>query len=78
MATVAEIEARLSAYRSTELRILEGGQESEHSSGVDGRRTVRAGLAQVQAMIKQLEQDLAAAQARENGSGRSRNLSPLW
>lgn len=79
MATAAEIQDRLTAYRQAELRILEGGQESEASSGPDGRRTRRASLEAIQAAIKQLEKDLALQRAREGGgSGRVIHPSPIW
>jgi len=80
MATSAEIQTRLTAYRAAELRILEGGQESEASSGVDGRRTRRAQLSEIQRMIKTLEDDLAAALQRESSltGGRSVSCSPRW
>jgi hypothetical protein len=82
MASSADIQARLTAYRAAELRILEGGQESEASSGPDGRRTRRANLAEIQKLIKELEDDLALALQRESGgtrgSGRAFPLSPRW
>ena len=80
MATSAEIQTRLDSYRAAELRILEGGQESEASSGVDGRRTRRAQLSEIQGMIKTLEDDLAAALQREGSVSGSRSVScsPRW
>lgn len=82
MASSAEIEIRLAAYRAAELRILEGGQESEASSGPDGRRTRRANLTEIQKLIKELEDDLALALQRESGgtrgSGRTLSPSPRW
>jgi hypothetical protein len=82
MASSADIQARLTAYRAAELRILEGGQESEASSGPDGRRTRRANLAEIQKLIKELEDDLALALQRESGgtrgSARAFSLSPRW
>ena len=80
MPTSEDIEARLAAYREAELRILSGGQESEASSGPDGRRTRRANLADIQSEIKRLEAALALQQQRETGAGavRSRTVSPLW
>jgi len=82
MASSVDIQARLTAYRAAELRILEGGQESEASSGPDGRRTRRANLAEIQKAIKDLEVDLAAALQREGGgslsSGRVVSPSPRW
>lgn len=79
MATSAEIQARLAAYRAAELRILEGGQESEASSGPDGRRTRRANLADIQTTIKELEDDLTLALQREGGGrGRVVHAMPTW
>jgi hypothetical protein len=80
MASSADIQARLTAYRAAELRILEGGQESEASSGVDGRRTRRASLADIQQAIKGLEHDLEVALQREGlmPGRRSTSLSPRW
>jgi hypothetical protein len=80
MASSADIQARLTAYRAAELRILEGGQESEASSGVDGRRTRRASLADIQKEIKSLEHDLEVALQREGlmPGRRSTSLSPRW
>ena len=82
MASSAEIEIRLAAYRAAELRILEGGQESEASSGPDGRRTRRANLTEIQKLIKELEDDLALALQRESGgtrgNGRAFSPSPRW
>ena len=82
MASSADIQTRLTAYRNAELRILEGGQESEASSEPDGRRTKRANLAEIQKLIKELEDDLALALQRESGgtrgNGRAFSLSPRW
>lgn len=80
MASSAEIQTRLDSYRAAELRILEGGQESEASSGVDGRRTKRAQLSEIQRMIKTLEDDLAAALQREGAGrgGRVMTIAPSW
>ena len=80
MASSADIQVRLTAYRAAELRILEGGQESEASSGVDGRRTRRASLADIQQAIKSLEHDLEVALQREGlmPGRRSTSLSPRW
>jgi hypothetical protein len=82
MASSADIQTRLTAYRNAELRILEGGQESEASSGPDGRRTRRANLAEIQKLIKELEDDLALALQRESGgtrgNGRAFSRSPRW
>jgi hypothetical protein len=78
MATSADIQARLDAYRAAELRILEGGQESEASSGPDGRRTKRADLGAIQRTIKQLEDDLAEALSREGGGRRVVHAMPTW
>lgn len=78
MATSADIQARLDAYRAAELRILEGGQESEASSGPDGRRTRRANLADIQRIIEKLEDDLAEALSREGGGRRVVHAMPTW
>ena len=78
MATSAEIQTRLDAYRAAELRILEGGQESEASSGPDGRRTRRADLGAIQRTIKQLEDDLDKALIREAGGSRVVHAMPTW
>jgi|688.fasta_scaffold07757_6 hypothetical protein len=78
MATSAEIQTRLDAYRAAELRILEGGQESEASSGPDGRRTRRANLADIQKTIRQLEDDLAEALSKEGGGSRVVHAMPTW
>ena len=77
MATVQDIEARLTAYRNAETAILTGGQEFEVSAGPDGRRIRRGNLPDIQKAIKQLEQDLALAIARES-NGRTRTASPVW
>ena len=76
--TAANIQTRLNAYLAAEERILQGGQESEHSTGADGRRTRRASLQDIREQIKTLQQDLAAAEARESGGGRSVTCAPRW
>ena len=60
MPTLAELTERLTLYRTAEARILDGGQSYATSSGTGERSATRANLGQVQAMIRQLEQQSAA------------------
>lgn len=74
MATIAQMQARLDAYMAAELKILQS-QEYQNGQGGTGRRNRRADLEVVQAQIKALETDIAAAQT--NGAGRRMyNLVP--
>ncbi len=61
MATVAEIQERLSLYMAAEKAVLEGSQEYQ----IGKRRVTRANLAEIRAEISNLEARLAAA--KNNG-----------
>ena len=70
MPTLAELQERLAAYKEAELRILDSGQAFASSSGSSERSGTRANLAQVQAMIRTLEQQIASHPDNTASSGR--------
>ncbi len=59
MATLAELQEDLAAARAARLRILQA-QDYTVGDGVINRRTRRADLEQVNALIKDLESQIAA------------------
>lgn len=75
MPTIAEMQTRLGEYRAAETAILKA-QEYTISDGGIQRRMRRADLAQVQAMIKTLETDIATEQARAAGTRRVLYMRP--
>ncbi|WP_285906791.1 hypothetical protein [Pseudodesulfovibrio pelocollis] len=70
MATVAELETRLTAYRAAETAILTRGQ----SVSVDGDSFTLANLDQIQREIERLESRIAAA--KRGGFSRSAAVFP--
>lgn len=66
MPTLAELQERLAAYKAAELSILNGHQ----SYSVGSMTFARANLAQVQAMIRTLEQQIATHPDNTTTSGR--------
>ena len=78
MQTLAQLQARRDAYLAQELAILTGGQEYGMSSGPDGRTMKRASLTDVRAAIKELDAEIAKAEARSTGQARSFSPSPLY
>ena len=56
MATLADLQTRLAAYRKAEDAILIGGQATEFTAGsLSGRKLTRANLGEVRAAIADLE-----------------------
>jgi hypothetical protein len=78
MLSLEQLQTRLTLYLQAEARILSESQEYTISSGPDGRSAKRANLAQIQAEIKSLEQQIARQEARAAGRGRSFTPSPLF
>ena len=78
MQTLAQLQARRDAYLAQELAILTGGQEYGMSAGPDGRTMKRASLTDVRAAIKELDAEIAKAEARSTGQARSFSPSPLY
>lgn len=68
MATLAELQERLSLYKDTERRILTDGQAFGAGSAGSERHKTSANLAQVQSQIRELEQQIAMHP--ENSGGR--------
>lgn len=62
------LQARLQQYLDCEAAILSGSQEYY----IGSRRLRRADLAEISDMIKYLEKEIAAEQARQAGTGRNR------
>lgn len=74
METIAEMQARLAAYKASELKILQS-QESQNGQGGTARRNRRPELDSVRAEIRAIKADIAAAEAA--GAGRRMyNLVP--
>jgi hypothetical protein len=78
MATLEELQARRAAYAAAELKILQS-QEYQVGQGGNARRNVRAELASVQALIRELDQDIERLQAQAAGNGRRvGRIAPGW
>jgi hypothetical protein len=77
MATLAELQQRLAAYQQAEQDVLLKGQSYEIPGPDGSRKFTRANLETLQGMIKVLEQDIAAASARESRRPRRRALVPF-
>lgn len=69
MPTLAELQIRLGQYREAEARVLKS-QEYTISDGGINRRMRRADLAQIQAMIRELERDIETKTREESAGGR--------
>lgn len=79
MADLPELVQRRAAYVALELKILEGGQEYEISSGPDGSRMKRANLADVRASIAALDREIEVELSRQSGTRpRVRVAMPTW
>ena len=78
MQTLAQLQARRTAYLAAEAAILAGGQEYGMSAGPDGRTMKRGNLMEIRAAITQLDAEIARAEARSTGRGRSFSPSPLF
>ena len=76
MPSIADMQARLAQYRAAETAILQS-QEYTISDGPINRRMRRADLAQVQAVIKQLETDIESAEAQAAGRRRVLYMRPF-
>jgi len=63
MATITELQDRLAVYRAAETRILTGAQETS----VGDQRARQAELANIQSLIRELENRIALAQASQGG-----------
>ena len=77
MATLAELEQRLAAYRQAEIDVLTKGQSYEIPGPDGSRKFSRASLADLQKMIQKLEKDISEATARSQGRPRRRSLVPF-
>jgi hypothetical protein len=75
MATLQELQDRRAAYVAAELKILQS-QEYQVGQGGNARRNRRAELADVQAAIKDLDAQIAAATATTAGARRMYRLVP--
>jgi hypothetical protein len=75
MPTLVELQARRAAYAAAELKILQS-QEYQVGQGGNSRRNVRAELEQVQNLIRELDRDIDALQARTTGGRRTYRLVP--
>lgn len=75
MSTLAEKQLRLAEYRLAESKVLKG-QEVEVGQGNTRRRVRRADLINLQTMIRELEDDIAAEQARTTGARRAYRIVP--
>lgn len=78
MADLVELQARRAAYVAAELKILQS-QEYQFGQGGNHRRNRRAELADVQAAIKDLDAQIAAAEVAANtatGGRRVYNMVP--
>lgn len=76
MSTIEQMQTRLAAYQAAELKILES-QEYQIGQGGSQRRNRRADLEQVRAAIKELEDDIAKAQAKATrGARRIYHIGP--
>lgn len=69
MATIEQMQTRLAAYQAAELKALES-QEYQIGQGSSQRRNRRADLEQIRAAIKELEDDIATAQAKTTRGAR--------
>jgi hypothetical protein len=78
MQTLAQLQARRTAYLAAETAILTGGQEYGMSAGPDGRNMKRASLTEIRAAITQLDAEIARAEARSTGRTRSLSPSPVF
>lgn len=67
--TLAELQARLASYLAAEQRILQS-QEYVVGNGGMARRNRRAELEPVQTAIRELQGQIAAAEAAQNGRRR--------
>lgn len=72
-----ELQARLNAYLSAELAILQG-QEYQIGSGNGARRLRRADLEQVRAEIASIRVELGGMDARAAGVRRIRYARPRY
>jgi hypothetical protein len=70
MATLAELQDRLTAYYAAEREILTNGQAYASATGSSDRSATRANLAQVQSMIRTLEQQVATHPDNTSSGGR--------
>ena len=70
MPTLAELQTRLAAYMTAEEKILTGGQAYTMESSGSGRSNTRANLAQIQSMIRELQQQIATHPDNTAGGGR--------
>lgn len=75
MPTLVELQTRRAAYATAELKILQS-QEIKVGQGGAARSNRRAELEQVQNLIRELDQDIAAEQARTSGARRSYRIVP--
>jgi hypothetical protein len=76
MPTLVDMQTRLAQYRAAEAAILQS-QEYVISDGPINRRMRRADLTAVQAVIKQLEDDIEAAQNQAAGRRRVLYMRPM-
>lgn len=70
MPTLAELQTRLAAYMTAEEKILTNGQSYSMESSGSGRSNTRANLAQIQSMIRDLQQQIAIHPDNTIGGGR--------
>jgi len=77
MATLAELEQRLAAYRQAETDVLTRGQSYEIPGPDGASKFTRANLADLQKTIQKLEKDISEATARGQGRPRRRLLVPF-
>ncbi|PAD73902.1 DUF6148 family protein [Paenibacillus campinasensis] len=68
MARIDELRTRLSQYVACESAILSGAQ----SYSIAGRSLTRANLSEISSMIRYLENEIAAEEAKSRGQGRNK------
>lgn len=78
MADLNELITRRARYLAEEERILLHGVQSQLTNGEGGSLNQRAQLSQIQATIKDLDQQIAVETARSNGTSRVRYGVPNW
>lgn len=75
MPSIADMTTRLAQYRAAEEKILQSQEYTVSDGGVQ-RRMRRADLAEVRAVIKELETDIDKAKAAASGARRVLYLRP--